>query len=164
MIATWHAHIAQDELREERQVETHEHEQRRQLRPSLGIELSCYLRPPEMQPCHVGQHHATHHDVMEVCHHEVGIGNVNVYSDGRQEHARQSANRKQADKSECIQHGRVIRDRALVQRGGPVEDLHRGRNRHQVCEQREHQCRIYRDASHKHVVCPHQEAQYRDGD
>src|SRR5215472_8427305 len=94
VVAAWHSQVADNELREKCQVKTNKHKQRRELRPSLRIQLAGHLRPPEVQPRQVGQNHAAHHHVMEMRHHKVSIGHVHVDTEGRQEHSGKAANRE----------------------------------------------------------------------
>src|SRR5438874_4796682 len=93
-----HAHVSQDELWEECQIESDENNHGGKSSPGFRIQPSCYLRPPEMHPPKEPQDRAAHHYVMEVRDNEIGIVHVNVEPERPQEHTRQSANRKQADK------------------------------------------------------------------
>src|SRR3974377_35199 len=61
MIAAGRTHVAENELREERGVESDEHQQRRKFGPCFGIHATGNLGPPEVQPRHVGHHHAADH-------------------------------------------------------------------------------------------------------
>ena len=73
VIAARHADVAEQELREEGQVEADEDQQRRQARPPLGIHPAGDLRPPVVQAGHVGHDRAADHDVVEVGDDEVGV-------------------------------------------------------------------------------------------
>src|ERR1051326_2625206 len=68
---------------------------------------------------------AADHDVMKMRDDKIRVVNVDVDADRREKQAGQAADREEADKSERVEHGRVVRDRSAVQRGGPVEDLDR---------------------------------------
>ena len=61
-----------------------------------------------------------------------------------------------------VEHRRLERDRALVERRRPVEHLDRRRNRHREAQEREHHRGVGRDAGDEHVVRPHDEAEDRD--
>ena len=107
---------------------------------------------------------AADHDVVEVRDDEVGVGHVDVEAERGEEQAGQAADREQADEADGVEHRRVPRDRALVHRRRPVEDLDRRGNRDQEAQDREDQRRVDRLAGHEHVVAPDQEAEHRDAD
>ena len=50
---------------------------------------------------------AAHHDVVEVGHDEVSVGDVDVDAQRRQEQAGQAADREQADEAEGVEHRRL---------------------------------------------------------
>ena len=81
----------------------------------------------------------------------------------RQEQAGQAADREQADEAERVEHRRLERDRALVERRRPVEHLDRRGDRDREAEEREHHRRVRRVAGDEHVVAPDEEAEARDG-
>ena len=87
---------------------------------------------------------------------------VHVEAERRQEQAGQSADREQPDEADRVEHRRLPRDRSLVQRRRPVEDLDRRRDRDEEAEDREDQRRVDRHAGHEHVVAPDQEAEHGD--
>ena len=62
-----------------------------------------------MQAAEEGDHGAAHHDVMEVSHDEVGVGQVDVDRQRAQEDAGQSADREQQQERDGIQHRRFKR-------------------------------------------------------
>src|SRR6201997_5917876 len=107
-IATWHAEISQHELREKRQVESHEDDERRQFAPPLLIHAARNLWPPEVQAGEIGNDHSTHHDVVEMRDDEIRVSHMNVYSERCEEQSGQSPHREQADEPESVQHGSVI--------------------------------------------------------
>ena len=76
-----------------------------------------------MQAAHERSDHSPNHDVMKMRHHKVGVGNVNIDSERRQKQTGQSANSKETDETEGIQHWSGEMNRAFVQRGCPVENL-----------------------------------------
>ena len=93
--------ISQDELREEREIEADEQDYRRESSQRLRIHAAGHLRPPEV---HAGQerpHHSSHHDVVEVRHDEVGLGQMDVQPERCEEDACQPADGKQADEAEA---------------------------------------------------------------
>src|SRR6266849_6391279 len=157
-VAARHAEVAENELREKRQVKSEEQHHGGDAREKFRVEFSRDLGPPEMEPAHVTHHRAANHDVVEMGDHEVGVVNVNVQPKTSQEEARQPADEEQADEAESVQHGRVVRNGSFVQRGSPVEDFDGGRNGHQVAQERERQRGVGRLASEKHVVRPNEEA------
>src|SRR6202034_3274835 len=53
IVAARHAEVAEDELREEGQVESQKHNQSGEPCPAFGIEASRNLGPPEMHPAEV---------------------------------------------------------------------------------------------------------------
>src|SRR5579862_6749207 len=123
MIASRLPQITGDELREEREIESGEYQQTRELGPAFGIHPAGYFRPPEVHAAEIGQHHASYHDVVEVGHDEVSIRHVHVDSQGSKEQAGQAPDGEQPDEAESIEHGRVVADGAAEHGGGPVEDL-----------------------------------------
>ena len=86
----------------------------------------------------------------------------------RPRHARkspgQSADQKQPDEAEGVQHRRVVGNRSLVERGRPVKHFDRRRDGHQVAQERKRQRGVDRFAGQKHVVRPDEEPDHRDGD
>src|ERR1041385_3720530 len=54
VVAARDAHVSEDELREEGQVEPDEHENRREAREAFRIETARHLRPPEVDTSEVG--------------------------------------------------------------------------------------------------------------
>src|SRR5262249_4411560 len=108
MIATGHAHVAQQELRKEGQIETYEHDERREAPPSLRIHAAADLRPPVVQAAQVAHEGASDHDVVEVRNNEIGVCEVHVQAERCQVKAGHSSDREEADESECVQHRCVI--------------------------------------------------------
>src|ERR1035437_3660066 len=163
VVAARHPEIAQDELREEGQVEAQEDDQRGELGPSLGIHASGHLGPPEVHAAEVTHQGAAHHNVVEVGHHEVGIGDVNVDSERGHEQAGQAADGEQPDEAEAIEHRGLEGYRALIQGRSPIENLDGRRNRDEVAEEAEHHAGIQALAADEEVMAPDEEAQDRDG-
>src|SRR5439155_18469482 len=78
VIAARHAQVSEDELRKEREIESDEHNQRRQSCPALGIELAGNLGPPEMHSSEISDDRAPDHEVVKVGDDEIGVGHVHV--------------------------------------------------------------------------------------
>ena len=76
-----------------------------------------------MDASHVGHHHPADHDVMEMRDNEVGVRDMNVDCQCRQEQAGETAYRKQPDETEGVQHRGRKYDRPFVHGCCPVEDL-----------------------------------------
>ena len=74
--------------------------------PAFRIHAPGNLRPPEMHAAEVGHQRAAHHDVVEVGDDEVGVGDVDVDAEARQEQSGQAADGEQADEAEGVQHRR----------------------------------------------------------
>ena len=55
-----------------------------------------------------------HHHVMEVRHHEVGVGHVNVQADRGKEQTGQAADGEQADEAEGVEHRGLEGYRSLI--------------------------------------------------
>src|SRR6185369_1977664 len=97
-----HSHVAQDELREECQVESEEHDHGCQTAEGFGIHTSGNFGPPEMHSAEISHNRAADHDVVEVGDDEVSVGHVNVDSQRRQEKAGKPAHQKQSNESEGV--------------------------------------------------------------
>src|SRR6185437_11801279 len=78
VVATRHAEIAEDELREEREVEADEHEDGRVASPHLRIVPAGDLRPPVMQTAEVRGYGSADHDEVEMRDDEVGVLQMDV--------------------------------------------------------------------------------------
>ena len=77
----------------ERQVEADEDEQRRELAERVVVHPAGHLRPPVVQAGEVAHDRAAHHDVVEVRDDEVGVVQVDVEAERRQEQPGQAADR-----------------------------------------------------------------------
>ena len=162
-VAPRHAQRAQDELREEGEVEADEGDHGRQLRDLFRIHAPRHLGPPEVDAGEKGHQHSAHHDEVEVGHDEVGFGEVDVGARDAQEDAGQAADGEQAHEAEGVEHGRLKGDGALVEGEGPVEYLDGRGHGNQHGEQGEDQHRVVGDAHDEHVVGPDEEAEDGDG-
>ena len=78
MVAPRHPQISENELRQERQIEADEDEERAEPGPPLWIHPAGDLRPPVVKRSEVSHHRAAHHDVVEVGDDEVGVRDVDV--------------------------------------------------------------------------------------
>jgi len=65
-------------LWEEGQVESGKKNDGRKSAHRFRIHPPGDFGPPEMEACHQRADYASHHDVMEVGHDEIGFGDVNV--------------------------------------------------------------------------------------
>ena len=88
-------------------------------------QLSCTcagdLRPPVVQPGEVAHDRAAHHDVVEVRDDEVGVVDVDVDAERRQESPVRPPTRKRPRKPNDEDHRRLRPDRAACRARGPVE-------------------------------------------
>ena len=91
---------------------------------------------------------------MEMRHDEVGVGYMHIQDQGNEKKASQTANGKQADKAESIEHGRRQWNASAMQRHCPVEHFNGRGHRDQVTEKWKHQPRINGLAADKHMVAP----------
>src|SRR6185437_9939675 len=77
-VAARHALEAEDELREEGEIEADEDHDGGEARPALRVHPPGDLRPPEMDAGEVGHDRAADHDVMEVGDHEVRVRQIGI--------------------------------------------------------------------------------------
>ncbi len=135
MVAARHAEIAENELREEGEVEAYEKDEGGNARNPFGVHPAGNLGPPEMQSTEITHHRAADHDVVEVGDDEVGIVNVHVDAKAAEEQSGETTDEEQAEEAEGIEHRRVERDGATEESGGPVKGFYRGRNGDQEGEE-----------------------------
>src|SRR5260370_16010782 len=90
--------------------------------------------------------------------------NKNDQAGGGEEEAGRAADDEEADETEGVKHGRVPGDGTFVEGRGPVEDLNRRRDGHQVAEEGKSKRGVGGFAGDKHVVGPDQETDDGDGD
>ena len=114
MIPARHSHVSQNKLWEERQVEADEDDKCRQLCRSLRIHPPTHLRPPEVHAGQIRNKHASYHHVVEVRDHEVSCRHVHINADRSEEQSGQSADGKQTDEGQGIEHRRIETNRSLV--------------------------------------------------
>ena len=115
-----------------------------------------------MQPAHERRHHSADHDVMEMRDDEIGVGHMHIDGERGEKQSRQAADRKQPDETKRVEHRRLKRDRAFVQRRGPVENFDRRRNGDKKAEQRENHSGIDRLPADKHVMTPDEKTEHGD--
>src|SRR5712675_1585459 len=163
-VAARHAQIAENELREKGEIEAQEKGNRSDASQKFRIQLAGNLGPPVVQTADVTHHRATDHDVVEVGDDEIGIVEMNVQAETREEETGEAANEKKTDEAEGVQHRSVVGNGTFVERGGPVEDFDGRGNGDQIAEQREGKRSVGGLASEEHVVGPDKEADYGDGD
>src|SRR3954468_13519913 len=164
-VTTRHAHQAEHVLREEREVETDEHE------PELGLTQSLVqyspeeLRPPVEQRGEEPEHGPSEKRVVHVRNDEVRVRHLPVEWEHRKEDPRQAADREDRDEAERPEHRRVEDEIAAPGRREPVEDLHAGRNGDHHRREHEEDVEEVRQPDAEHVVRPdeHRIEADRDG-
>src|SRR5690625_764861 len=77
-VTTWHTHDTKPVLDQEGSVEAQEKHPELDLAPGFVEHLAGELRPPEVEAGEHGEHDGTEHDVVEVCHNEVCVGDLEV--------------------------------------------------------------------------------------
>src|SRR5436190_13417472 len=73
VIPARHSHKSGDKLWQERQVKPDKDDQRAKTSPAFRIHSTSDLGPPVVKPTEIPHQCTTHHDVMKVRYHEVGI-------------------------------------------------------------------------------------------
>src|ERR1700722_7708267 len=161
-VSTRHAEVSKHELWKESEVETHKYYQRRETRPAVGIKTPGNFRPPEVNSSQVSHHGAANHNVMEMGHDEIRAIQVYVGGERRMKQTREPSHGKEADKTQGVKHGSIVRNRSFVERGRPIENLHGGRNRYHETKHGESQAGVNRLAGDEHVMSPNQETNDSD--
>src|SRR5437868_14227717 len=110
MIAAWHSHVTEYELRRECQIKSDEDYEGGKTSPTFRIHAAADLGPPIVQATKISQQRSADHDVGKMRTDEIGVAEVNVRRQCRQKHARQSADRDQADEPKAINHRRLLRE------------------------------------------------------
>ena len=128
------------------------------------IQLAGDLRPPEVQAAEECRYRSSDHDVVEMRHDEISVGDVDVDGYRRQEQSRQSAGREQSDETQRVKHRRLEADLTSVERSGPVENLDRRRHRDDEGQERKDQACVWRLTGDEHVMAPDEEADPGDRD
>src|SRR5260370_14627858 len=136
-IAARHAQVAKNKLREEGEIEAKEQGDGGDAREKFRVEFAGNLGPPEMKSADVTHDRAADHDVVEVGDYEISVVEMNVQTEAGEEKTGKSADNEEADKAEGVQHRRVVGDRTLRERWGPVEGLECGGDDHHIAEQRD---------------------------
>src|SRR5579863_3538173 len=90
-ITAGHSLATHDELGAEGHVEADEDERAADASPFFGIHAAGHLGPPVVQAAEEGDHGAAHHYVMEVRDYEIGVGEVDVDGERREEDAGEAA-------------------------------------------------------------------------
>src|SRR5690606_25216440 len=106
VIPPWHTEIAHDELGEEREIKTEEHEHGRYAASPTVVHHAKHFRPPKMETSHIAEDGGANHDVVEVRNHEIGVVDMHVDADRREEDAGKAADGEDSDESHGVHHGR----------------------------------------------------------
>src|SRR6267378_1559881 len=131
-VASRHAQIAENKLREEREIEAQEKSDRSDARQKFRIQLTGDLGPPIVQTADVTHHRAANHDVVKVGDDEISVVKMNVQAETGEEETGEAADEKKTDEAESVQHRSVVGNGTFVERGGPVKDFDRRRNGNEV--------------------------------
>ena len=115
---------AEDELWEESEIESREHDQACQLSHAVNDHPPGDLGPPVVQSGHEGHQRATEHRVMKVGDNEIGAVQLDIGGQRAEEESGQPADPEEEQERQGITHGRCQADRSFVHRGQPIEDLH----------------------------------------
>ena len=126
VVTAGHAHVTENELRKERQIEANEKKDGSPSGQHLRVHSTGDLREPVMDAAEISHDRAPDHDVVEMRDDEVGLGHVDIDRKGSEHQAGHTADGEERDKTESVKKGRVEGDVALVERGRPIEDLDRG--------------------------------------
>src|SRR5947199_9814897 len=78
MIAAWHAHITEHELRREGQIKSDENYKGGKTSPTFRIHPATDLGPPIMQAAKIGQQRPADHDVVKMRDDEISVAEMNV--------------------------------------------------------------------------------------
>ena len=159
MIPPGHTQIPKQKLREEGEVKAGKHKEGRKLRQRLIVHATKHFRPPEMQPTHKPHNGSTHHHIVKVSHHKVGVMQVNIGAQGRQEQSGKATNGEKPDEPIGKPHGAVVNDGATPHGPQPGEDLDTRGNGDRESEQREKHRSVRGYARSEHVVRPHDETE-----
>src|SRR6204780_2854363 len=88
---------------------------------------------------------------------------MHVGGKGSEEQARQAAHGEEADKSQRVEHGSVVRNGTFIKCRGPIENFHRRGDGDQEAKHGEKEPSVNRLAGDEHVMTPNQEADNRNG-
>ncbi|MBG9885479.1 hypothetical protein ABE10_02525, partial [Bacillus toyonensis] len=161
-VTTRHAVHAQPMLDEEGHMEADEQHPEVDVAQAFVEHASGPLRPPEVEAREHREHHGAEHHIVEVGHHEVGVGQEEVQRRGRQDHTGESAEDERDQEAQREHHRRLEGDRSSPHRADPVEDLHTRRHRDEHGHQGEEgQQDRPRDV---HMVRPHRDRERSDRD
>src|SRR5699024_827568 len=90
-------------LHQEGAVEAQEQQPELDLADRLVELLPGHLGPPEVEAREHRKHHGAEHHVVEVRHHEVGVGDVEVDRRGGEQHARQTTEQEGREKTDAVE-------------------------------------------------------------
>src|SRR5438876_6790909 len=108
MIAARHPQISEYELGEEGEVKANKDDARRQPSPTFGIHSATDFRPPIMDGAEIRHYGGSHHDVVEVGYHEVGVSDMHIHAQSGDEESGETSHGEQPDKAKAVEHGRLI--------------------------------------------------------
>src|SRR6267378_5480531 len=122
-VAAGHAQIAENELREECEIEAQKQSNRSDAGQKFRIQLAGNLGPPVVQTADITHHRSANHDVVKVGDDEISIVEMNVQAETREEETSEATDEEEADEAEGVQHRSVVGNGTFIERGGPVEDF-----------------------------------------
>ena len=160
-VTTWHTCVTCPVLNQEGGVEADHGEPEVQLAQLLVQHASGHLGEPEVDTSEGCEGHGTEQGVVEVCNHEVGIGDVEVQSWGGQHDTGQATEEEGGEEADGEDH-RGLEGQATAPHGAkPVEELHTGWN----TDEEGHEGEEWQQdgAGDEHVVSPHGHGQSGDG-
>ena len=132
------------------------------LSEGLVEHLSGPLRPPEVETAEHGEDDGTEHDVVEVSHDEIRVGDVEIERRRREDDTGQTTEGERDEKADRPEHRSLEGQRPSPHCSDPVEDLHTGRHCDEHGHQREE--RQQHGAGDVHVVSPDGDRQGCDRD
>src|SRR6266478_1703812 len=162
MITARHPQITENELGEESQVKAEKDGHCSERCQTFGIEPAGHFGPPEMDAAQISHHRAPDHNIVKMSDDEISIMDMNINRQRREKKPGEPADGKKSNEAQSVKHRRLKGDRTFVKRGRPIEDFDSGRDRHEHAEQREDHAGINGLAAYKHVMTPHEKAQYRN--
>ncbi len=148
--------------RKEREVHPDELQPEVPLAQGLVQQTAGHLRPPVVDAGEQAQDGAAEQHVVEVRHHVIGVGLLEIGWRRRVRDARQTADDEHRDEADReVQRGRAA-DVSAPERGDPVEDLHPGGDRDEHGGRGERRVGDGPEAHGEHVMAPHAPAHEPD--
>ena len=161
-VAARHALVAQPVLDQEGGVEADEGQPEVHLAEAFVHQPPGHLGKPEVDAAVGGEDDRPEQHVVEVRHHEVGVGDVEIQWRAGQHHPGQAARQEGHQEAKGEQHRRLEGEVPLPHGADPVEEFDAGGNRYQ--ERHERKERQQNSSRDEHVVRPHRHRQCADGD